>query len=102
MNKDNFCKYCKGECTNNLFTYKFRVELLPDVTKFISRFIIITTGDIVNLVIDTKNFQLGCTVELTTHQTITTVRDVLSCSSNLHVAVETLKELKDYTGIRIR
>ena len=100
MSKDNFCKYCEGECTNNLFTYKFRAELLPDVTKFISRFIIITTGDIVNLLIDTKNFQLGCSVELTTHQTITTVRDILNCCSNLHVAVETLKELKNYTGIR--
>ena len=100
MSKVNFCKYCEGECTNNLFTYKFRAELLPDVTKFISRFIIITTGDIVDLLIDTKHFQLGCSVELTTHQSIQTVRDVLNCCSNLHVAVETLKELKDYTGIR--
>jgi len=100
MSKVNFCRYCEGECTNNLFTYKFRVELLPDVTKFIGRFIIITTGDIVNLLIDTKGFQLGCTVELTTHQSIQTVRDILKCCSNLHVAVETLKELKVYTGIR--
>ena len=101
MSKDNFCKTCECKCrTDKIYTYKFRVELMPDVTKFISRFIIVTAGDIINLVIDAKKFQLGCSVELTTHSTLKTVSDVLSSCSNLHIAVETIQPIELYTGVR--